>query len=171
MVTKANLGIRLILSLIGLFFALGMPIFCGYEESYSRYYEAYPYIFGITLLILSGGLFLHRNTEWKIPAQSLMIVALFNMYDFPVIHYSAAIVFFVGATYAMWNDKRVSYFGRISLFFYLLFVLDLIWFELVQIILICLFHIIYIFRMYRVHFDRNIIGALNDLENFIDKKD
>ena len=80
----------------------------------------------------------------------MVILALFNMHEFPFIHYSAAVGFFISSTYAMWNDKRVSGFGRASVSFYFLLLFDLIWFEMIQISLVCIFHLIYTVKMMKL---------------------
>ena len=61
------------------------------------------------------------------------------------------------STYAMWNDKRVDGFGKLSLMFYLLFFVDLLVFEMVQVLLICTFHLIYVIRMFNVKVEKKII--------------
>lgn len=162
--SKGSLWVRLILSFIGVIFAAAMPLLWGYKESYSRYYANNEVIFVGMLALLAGGLFLHKNKEWALPSQSLLTLAIFNMFDFPILHYSAAIIFFISATYAMWNDKRVSYFGRISLMFYPIFVFDLLWFELIQILVICVFHIINIIKMFRLKIDRKILDSIREEE-------
>jgi len=110
-----NLCTRFVLTLLGLSAMVGLPLYFGWEESYSRYYTHSPFLFTIIFNILAVGLLIHRNHEWKYPSIFLIVLALFNMHDFPFIHYSSAVIFFFSATYAMWNDKRVGNFGRISL--------------------------------------------------------
>ena len=78
------------------------------------------------------------------------MLALFNMHDFPFIHHSSAVIFFLSATYAMWNDKRVGGFGRVSLCIYPLFLIDLLWFEMIQVLLICSFHLVYTIKLFMI---------------------
>ena len=134
-----NLWTRFILSCVCIIFMLILPFMYGYKESYSRYYNDCPLLFTSVFNTLALGLMIHRNKEWVYPSVFLIILAMFNMHDFPIIHYAGAIAFFIGATYAMWNDKRVPLFGRISLVLYSLWVFDLIWFEMAQVFLICIF--------------------------------
>ena len=128
-----NLWARLLLILLGMIVSMiALPIIFGVKESYSRYYTDSPLMFTTVFNILAMGLLIHRNKEWSYPSMFLIILALFNMHDFPFIHYSSAILFFFSSTYAMWNDKRVGGFGRISLCALILyFLVDLLWFEMV----------------------------------------
>jgi len=149
-----NLWTRLLLILLGMTCMIGLPFIFGLKESYSRYYTDSPLIFTTVFNILALGLLIHRNKEWTYPSIFLILLALFNMHDFPFIHYSSAVIFFCSATYAMWNDKRVGGFGRISLYTYPLFFLDLLWFEMVQVLLICIFHLIYTIKLFVIKFKK-----------------
>ena len=140
--------LRLLLSLTGLGFAIGFPLIYGYKESYSRYFEDNALFFCATLFLLSLGLFMHRNKKWGIPAGSLMLVAAFDMYSMPFIHYLAAGIFFVFSSLAMLGDKRIGGFGKASFLLYPLLFWDLIFFEFCQVGIICLFHIIYIIKTF-----------------------
>jgi len=143
-----NLWTRLLLILLGMTCMVGLPIIFGLKESYSRYYTDSPLLFTTVFNILALGLLIHRNKEWTYPSIFLILLALFNMHDFPFIHYTSAILFFFSSTYAMWNDKRVSRCGRLSLVFYTLFFIDLLWFEMSQVLLICIFHLIYSIKLF-----------------------
>ena len=147
--------LRMILSLCGIGFALGFPFKYGYRESYSQYFETDPITFCLVLFMLSAGLFLHKNNKWIIPAVSLVLVAAFDMFSMPLIHYTAALIFFVFSSIAMYEDKRIGGFGKLSFICYPLLVCDLIWFESVQIILICLFHIFYIIKTFSLMMRKN----------------
>ncbi len=151
----AALLTRIILSSLGLVFSILLPIIYGYKPSYSQYVEDSYILFTSTLIILSVGLFLHKNRKWLIPSFSLILTAAFDMYGFPIIHYTAAFFFFTSASYAMLNDKRISGFGRVSFAFYTLFVFDLIIFEFIQILIISLFHIFYVIRTRNLMRERN----------------
>ena len=143
-----NLFTRFVLTLGGLISMFGLPLYYGWEESYSRYYAHSPIVFTLIFNTLAIGLLIHRNNEWKYPSIFLILLALFNMHDFPFIHYTSAVLFFSTTTYAMWNDKRVAWFGRISLGGYILFFIDLMWFEMFQVFLMCIFHLIYTFKVF-----------------------
>ena len=136
---------------------IGLPLVFGYKESYSRYYTDAPIFFTAIFNVLALGMHLHRNKEWFYPSIFLITLALFNMHDFAFVHYTAAIAFFFSSTYAMWNDKRVPWFGRISLAFYWVWLFDLIWFEMIQVILICIFHVVYTFRMMALKKEKKVI--------------
>ena len=149
-----NLFTRFMLSLGGLISMFGLPLYYGWEESYSRYYAHSPIVFTLIFNTLAIGLLIHRNNEWKYPSFFLIILALFNMHDFPLLHYSSAILFFLTTTYAMWNDKRVPWFGRLSLMGYFLFFMGLMYFEVYQVLLMCLFHLIYTYKLFKVKINK-----------------
>lgn len=143
-----TLVMRFILTFIGLVSMIVYPFYFGWEGSYSTYYSYSPLLFTILFSTLAIGLLIHSNKEWRIPAISLIILSVFNMYDYPVLHYGSAIVFFIMSTYAMWNDKRVSGFGKISLIGYPIIFTSLMDFEVFQIALLLLFHFIYIIKLF-----------------------
>jgi len=145
-----NLLIRLVLSASGIFSMFMLPIIFGSMDSYSSYYICSPILFTSLFSILAVGLYIHSNIQWRYPAILLIILSIFNMHDAPLLHYGAAILFFISSTYSMWNDKRVGGFGKISAILYGLFFIDLLIFELIQVIIICSFHLIYIFKMIKI---------------------
>ena len=132
----------------------------GYRESYSMYYADCPLLFTSVFNILAIGLIIHSNKEWAYPSIFLITLALFNMHDFAFIHYTAAIAFFFSATYAMWNDKRVPWFGRVSLGFYCLWFFGLIWFEMVQVLLVCIFHLIYTLKIMNLKTEKKSLNQV-----------
>ncbi len=134
-----------------------LPIVFGWEESYSQYYKYMPIGFTAIFSTLSIGLYIHTNNEWKISALALICLSIFDMYRFPVIHYSSAVFFFIFATYAMWNDKRVSGFGKFSLAIYPIFFINLLIFEMLEVLIICTFHLIYVLKMFNVKEEKKII--------------
>jgi hypothetical protein len=139
---------RFILSLVGLVTVIIYPLCFGWEGSYSRYYSFSPSLFTILFTTLAIGLLVHSNKEWRLPAIFLIILSIFNMYDYPILHYSSAIFFFITSTYSMWNDKRVSNFGKISLLGYPLIMFGLMTFEIFQIVILSLFHLLYILKLF-----------------------
>ena len=96
--SKFNLGTRLILVILGIISIILLPIIYGWEESYSQYYKYLPIGFTLIFSTLSIGLYVHSNNEWKISAMALICLAIFDMYRFPLLHYSCAIFYFVFAT-------------------------------------------------------------------------
>ncbi len=143
-----TLFVRLILTLTGLITVIAYPVYFGWEESYSRYYSYSPLMFTILFSTLAIGLLIHSNKEWRFPAIFLIVLSVFNMYDYPILHYGSAIFFFITSTYAMWNDKRVNGFGKISLIGYILICMGLMAFEVFQILILLLFHLIYILKLF-----------------------
>ena len=148
---------RFILSLLGLITVFIYPLSFGWEGSYSRYYSFSPLLFTILFSSLAIGLLVHSNKEWRLPAIFLIILSVFNMYDYPILHYGSAIFFFTTSTYAMWNDKRVSGFGKLSLSLYPLIFFSLMIFELIEVLIICSFHLIYIVRLLNTKIEKKII--------------
>ncbi len=146
--TYLTLTTRFILSLMGLITIIVYPLNYGWEGSYSTYYSFSPLLFTSLFSTLALGLLIHSNKEWTLPAIFLIVLSFFNMFDYPILHYGSAILFFITSTYSMWNDKRVSNFGKISLLGYPLIILGLMVFEIFQITLLSLFHIIYILKLF-----------------------
>ena len=155
--SKLNLCTRLILVILGILSIIVLPIIYGWEGSYSQYYQYIPLGFTTIFSILSIGLYIHSNNEWKISAMALICLSIFDMYRFPLLHYSCAIFFFIFATFAMWNDKRVSGFGKLSLSLYPLIFFSLMIFELIQVLIICSFHLIYVIRLLNTKIEKKII--------------
>ena len=158
-----NLYTRFTLSSLAIIFMIALPLMFGYKESYSRYYTDCPILFTSVFNVLAMGLMIHRNKEWTFPSISLITLALFNMHDFAFIHYTAAIAFFFSATYAMWNDKRVPWFGRVSLGLYCLWFFDLMWFEMTQVILVCIFHLVYTFKLMDLKTEKKVLTQARQL--------
>ena len=125
-------------------YALALPMAFGIQGSYSSYHAVAPIIFPLATTIISLGLWLHRSKEWEIPAIALVVVSLFNMFEWPMIHNTAAMAFFMSATAIMIRDKRYGLYGIKSLLFYpLLMIIEdggLFWFEAIQIVLVAAYH-------------------------------
>ena len=147
--------VRMLLSVTGIIFSIVFPLIYGYRESYSQYFTDNSILLTCTLISLAIGLFMHKNNKWLIPSFSLLFVAVFNMYDFPIMHYTFAFLFFLGSSYAMFNDKRIGGFGRLSFILYPLLIFDLIVFEFFQIFILSLFHIIYVIKTYNLIREKN----------------
>ena len=117
---KSRLWLRLILCCYAIVYGIGWPLIHGMELSYSSYYAIAPTGFALTTFLVSLGLWLHRSKEWEMPALALMVVAAFNCYTWPMIHNTAAMVFFIASTWIMMRDRRYGYWGRMSLMWYAL---------------------------------------------------
>ena len=158
--SKLNLCTRLILVILGILSIILLPIIYGWEGSYSQYYQYIPLGFTTIFSTLSVGLYIHSNNEWKISAMALICLAIFDMYQFPIIHYGCAIFFFIFSTFAMWNDKRVGGFGKISLALYPTIFFNLMVFEIIEVLLICSFHLIYIIRLLNTKMEKKLIQEI-----------
>jgi len=155
--SKFNLSTRLTLVILGILSIILLPIIYGWEESYSQYYQYNPLGFTMIFSILSVGLYVHSNNEWKISAMALICLSIFDMYEFSILHYSCAVFFFIFATFAMWNDKRVNGFGKLSLTLYPIIFFNLMVFEIIQVLLICSFHLLYVVRVWNTAIEKKII--------------
>lgn len=145
-----NLFTRLVLSVSGVCSMFLFPMLFGRLDSYSSYYSYSPILFTSLFSILAIGLYIHSNIQWRYPAALLILLSIFNMYDYPIIHYTSAILFFISSTYSMWNDKRVGGFGKVSLLLYPMFFIDLLVFEMFQVAVMCTFHLLYIIKIIKL---------------------
>ena len=81
-----------------------MPLFLGIEDSYSDYHVVEPVLFPLATIGVSFGLWMHKEIQWKISSVLLIIIALFNVADWPVIHNTAAILFSSEDTFLLDNS-------------------------------------------------------------------
>ena len=140
-----KLWLRFALCVYALLYAVLLPLFLGIEDSYSDYHVVEPVLFPLATIGVSFGLWMHKEIQWKISAVLLIIIALFNVADWPVIHNTAAILFFINSTYIMVKDKRFKIFGILSIFAYPILLVNysfyLFLFELIQIPILASYHI------------------------------
>lgn len=155
--TWIALVLRLILATGGIYATAALPAQYGPLDSYSAYYEMMLGNFSILFSILAIGLMIHADPKWQFTAGMLVILACFDKFEQPVMHYTAAALFFIGATVAMWNDDRVEYFGKLSLMFYPTIFLDMLIFEAIQIWFICTYHLIYVIKIMKIKWQRDKI--------------
>ena len=140
-----RLWLRFALCIYALLYAICLPLMLGIEDSYSDYHELNPIIFPLATIGVSLGLWLHRGIEWKIPAGLLIIIASFNVADWPIIHNIAAVLFFMISTWIMIGDKRFKIFGILSFVTYPLLFTEveesLFLFEVLQIPILASYHV------------------------------
>lgn len=140
-----KLWFRFVLCLYALLYAICLPLILGIENSYSDFHTLEPVLFPIATILVSLGLWLHKGIKWKIPAFLLIIVACFNVVDWPQIHNIAAVLFFISSTWIMHRDKRFKLFGILSILMYPLLWLNveksLFIFEAIQIPLLAAYHL------------------------------
>lgn len=140
-----RLWLRFALCIYALLYAICLPLMLGIEDSYSDYHELNPIIFPLATIGVSLGLWLHRGIEWKIPAGLLIIIASFNVADWPIIHNIAAVLFFMVSTWIMITDKRFRIFGILSIVAYPLLFTEveesLFLFEVMQIPILASYHV------------------------------
>ena len=139
-----KLWLRFALCVYALLYAVLLPLFLGIEDSYSDYHVVEPVLFPLATIGVSFGLWMHKEIQWKISAVLLIIIALFNVADWPVIHNTTAILFFINSTYIMVKDKRFKIFGILSLLIYQLLLINsnyyLFLFEVFQIPILASYH-------------------------------
>ena len=132
-----------ILSNIEILFISIFPFLYGVKTSYSAYYYNNPILF-IGLLCLLGIGFIRTGDHWVKAGYFLILTALFDAYNYEIIHHVAAINFFLICTYTMIKDKRFGYLGKASFLLTLLAFENILIFELFQVILIIIFKFFYI---------------------------
>ena len=141
---KYKLQLSIALCVYAIVYTIGLPMVFGIQQSYSSYYSNSPMWFMLLTSVLAIGLWEFTSEGWTLPASALCAVALFNYEAWPIIHYVAAITFFVSATLLMLKDKRYKSYGRLSLAGYPLLIMicvgELFWFEAMQIIVIAAYH-------------------------------
>lgn len=149
-----RLWFRFALCIYALLYAVLLPLILGIEDSYSDYHVLKPIIFPLATIGVSFGLWMHSEIQWKISAILLIIIALFNVADWPVIHNTTAILFFINSTYIMVKDKRFKIFGILSLLAYPLLLVNsnyyLFLFEVLQIPILASYHfvrVIYLMKL------------------------
>lgn len=141
-----------------IFVSLALPILLvkiGGEEprSFSQYYFTPAWwIFVSTLVWISIGLISTPNFLSILRGVCLQIVAIFDCYFYPEVHNTAAVLFFVISFYQIVNDKRYRFIGYLMLFFAPICTMSLYYGELIQILLISLFHFLYFNRIHRIFF-------------------
>jgi hypothetical protein len=132
-------------TLLGLFLPLLLGLIAGFnEKSFSRYYFTDAKIVFIIALTLISFSFVTLNKKWIIPAISLLTLTYFNCTDFALIHNLSAFVFFTHSTYLMITDKRFSWLGKLILFLLPLLIFSIYYFELVSVLIITIFHMLYL---------------------------
>ena len=152
-----NIFSRMLIAIYGLVFAIIMPILYGIETSYSMYYLHNPILLGISLVILGFGLYLHKSNKWIVPSIALICVSMFDI-DYPNIHNTCAVIFFLSSTWILFLDEKFARLGYYSLAVYgTLLIPDygLFWFELLQLTIVAFYHITYAFRMLNIKITRS----------------
>ena len=137
---------RVLFSIIGILFISIFPFLYGVKTSYSAYYYNNPPLF-IGLLCLLGIGFIRTGEYWVKAGYFLILTAIFDAYNYEIIHHVAAINFFLICTYTMIKDKRFGYLGKASLLLTLLAFENILIFELFQVILIIIFNILYVLKI------------------------
>ena len=72
---------------------------------------------------------------------------MFDAYNYEIIHHVAAINFFLICTYIMIRDKRFNNIGKSSLLLILLAFENILIYEALQVILISIFNVLYVFKI------------------------
>jgi len=151
-ISKTRLRVRLVACLYALAYLVIWPAMYGILPSYSSYYHMGGIYFTLATSMLAWALWIHRDQKWSLPAYALAGVALFNCVDYHILHNIFAIIFFLSSTYIMFNDKRYSIYGTLSLYWYIIlgFQEGIFWFEVSQVIIISAFHIKYVLEWMKV---------------------
>jgi hypothetical protein len=141
--------IKKIIQYTGIFLGLMLPLVlgmvAGFEyDSYSEYYfsEA-KYIFIIFLSFISIS-FITMGKKWMISGISLFFLVYFNHLDYYYFHYLMASLFFLNAAIVITMDKRFGLIGIVMFFLSPLLFVSFYYFELVQVLMVSLFHLLYL---------------------------
>lgn len=145
--------ILLISSIIGLFLPLGLYLTGGgFQESVSAYYytNAEWVLFG-SLSFMSTG-FLIGSSRWKLSGILLLLIAIVNVeYQWP--HNIIAAIFFIHVTRVIAVSKRFSIYAFpiiLSVFMWIIGVINLYEFEIISIMSIIAFNITYLVK--KIHY-------------------
>lgn len=154
--SKTQLALRAAVCIYSILYVIGWPLLYGILPSYSSYYIFGGIYFTLATSIIAWALWMHRDIKWSVPAYALIGVALFNYIDYIMLHHILAIIFFVSSTYLMRTDKRFDWLGDISVTWYILLIFPngIFWFEAIQAVLISVFHLSYVRRLWRVRTER-----------------
>ena len=132
-------------TLLGFFLPLILGAVAGFDEqSFSRYYFTEAKLIFTTSLTIISFSFIALNKKWIIPAISLLTLTYFNCTDFDWIHNISAFIFFANSVYLMITDKRYSWIGKLVVGSLPLLIFSIYYFELVSVLLITIFHMLYL---------------------------
>ena len=115
-------------------------------KSYSEYYytDAWWLFVGV---IAAVSYKMMTNPKWILPGILLLVLILFPCREYRTLHNTSAIVFFILSGLIITNDKRLYVIGWIMFAVSPLYFFNLYWVEIIEISLICIFHMKYMLRM------------------------
>lgn len=138
-----------IVQYVGICLGMLLPLILGLvsgfnHNSYSEYYFTdSKYIF-ISFLTFIGLTFLTMGKKWFLSGISLILLSYFNYIDYKIFHYLMAAVFFINSMVVITTDKRFKIIGIVMIFLSPIVFVNLYFFELIEVLLISLFHLLYL---------------------------
>lgn len=141
--------IRKYIQYTGIFLGLILPLIlgmiAGFEyDSYSEYYFSdAKYVFIVFLSFISIS-FMTMGRKWIISGISLLLLVYFNHLDYYYFHYIMAGLFFLNSAIMITIDKRFGLIGIVMFFLSPILFISFYYFELIQVLMISLFHLLYL---------------------------
>ena len=147
---KITILFNLICSSLVVFLPLVLYLKTGtMEHSFSSYYgtEA-TNILTYSLLVVAISFILNEHI---MPGLSLIGIALFDMYEYEIIHNVLAYTFFICITYNIINDKRYRYIVIPMIFFAVLIpVITIFWYEVIALFCLSLYGFLYSLKRLKI---------------------
>jgi len=141
MITKFEFYKRLFTAVIALLQPFIIYLTCGHLSSLSQSWDTpLKPLFIFTNAIVSY--FFFDLPKWRIPAVLLLLLTVFSVKDYFMLHNILAISFFVTSTFPLWSIKKFRFYMPIYLLSLLFLYFDgLYWMETWGIATLCFYHI------------------------------
>jgi hypothetical protein len=124
------------------------------EYSFSSYHDTEASDILMYCLLLTSFSFI--VSENVVSGLLLAGVAVFNTYDYSIIHHIFAISFFLNTTYHILNEKRYRYIAIPMIISGVLIpIITIFWFEVIALICLALHGFLYTLKILKVTRDRN----------------
>ena len=150
MIKKISIVFNLICSSLVMLLPLVLYLKTGtMERSFSSYYgTSAESILTYSLLTVAISFILNEN---RTSGLLLIGVALFDMYEYLIIHNVLAYAFFICTTYNIINDKRYRFIGIPMVFFAALIpVITLYWYEVIALCCLALYGFLYSMKRLKI---------------------
>jgi hypothetical protein len=159
-------SVRKFIQYTGIFLGLLLPLILGmisgFEyESYSEYYFSEAKIFFIGFLTFISLSFITMGRKWIISGISLLMLVYFNHLDYYYFHYVMAGIFFLNSAIIITIDKRFGLIGLVMFFLSPTLFISFYYFELIQVLMISLFHLLYLNLKFRLQLENTRLRLLN----------
>lgn len=126
-----------------------MIISYGPMPSLSKYWEtAWQPLFILSNAVTSY--FFFSLPKWKLPAVFLMLLTVFSVSMYPMLHNLFAIIFFIFTFRNLWNSKRYQFFCFMHGIGIIIMPFSFLWGEVVSIIALCIYHLLMLIQLQRI---------------------